>query len=91
MPNFLHHFEYRFRFVDLDCWRAWSCRSSTLSTSHSIIGLIWMTDDVEDKAVVVNFRLFIIIPLLIPPSLVLIIKFVAGNYLSPVGPAYHER
>jgi hypothetical protein len=55
------------------------------------IGLIWVTDDVEDKAVVVNFRLFIIIPLLMPPSPVLIIKFVAGKYLSPVGPAYHGR
>ena len=55
------------------------------------IGLIWVTDNVKDKAVVVNFRLFIIIPLLIPPSPVLIIRFVTGKYLSPVGPAYRGR
>ena len=42
-------------------------------------GLIWVTYGVEDKAVVVIFRLFIIIPLLIPPSPVLILNVSQEN------------
>jgi hypothetical protein len=55
------------------------------------IGLIWVTDDVEDKAVIVIFLFFILVPLLILHLPVLITKCVAGKYLSPVVPAYHGR